>query len=220
MARPLWYRITAWIGVLFVGPYYAVAIYAFIKKLNFIRDLNLVWASVMIVNLSCILSEQIFGVNKSDNLKIILCAYGSFLIFPILMLIRVLGFGKKRMWNHHKIQNKIKDFDKEKENEKVKGKEKGKEITENFVTSVKSPEKDKNKLQSPKNSTKIITPHKSTTKKYFLRSSTYTGQKVFEEVFFPTVANEHPDWEDKKIKQELIRRWDNLVDGAKKVCNE
>ncbi len=37
MARPQWWKMTIWVDVLFYGPFYALAIYAFLKGRDWIR---------------------------------------------------------------------------------------------------------------------------------------------------------------------------------------
>src|SRR5512134_2819918 len=43
MAREAWWRATIWIDQIFFGPFYAVAIYAFVKGKNWIRLPSVVW---------------------------------------------------------------------------------------------------------------------------------------------------------------------------------
>src|SRR6185312_6784472 len=57
--RPLvdmvpWWRATIWLDVLGFGPFYAFAIYAFVKGRSFIRVPALVWAGVMFANVTII----------------------------------------------------------------------------------------------------------------------------------------------------------------------
>jgi hypothetical protein len=94
LARPPWWKATIWIDALFFGPYYALAIYAFIKKKNWIRIPSVIWASVMLTNVTVILSEEIWGQFATPRLPMVLFANAAWLIFPILMLIR--------MWNQEK----------------------------------------------------------------------------------------------------------------------
>ena len=48
MARPALWRATIWIDSLFFGPFYAIAIYAFIKGKNWIRFGSLMWVSNLV----------------------------------------------------------------------------------------------------------------------------------------------------------------------------
>lgn len=89
MARPAWWRATIWIDVLFFGPYYAAAIYAFIKGWNRIRLVSIVWAAVMLTNVSIILFEEIAGEYPTPELPRVLMANAAWLIFPIIVLFRM-----------------------------------------------------------------------------------------------------------------------------------
>ncbi|KAA6392313.1 MAG: hypothetical protein EZS28_012162, partial [Streblomastix strix] len=57
MARPIWFKITVWMDVLYFGPFYAIALYAFIKKKNWIRNYVIIWASMILVNLIVTVAE-------------------------------------------------------------------------------------------------------------------------------------------------------------------
>jgi hypothetical protein len=89
LAREPWWRATIWIDALFFGPYYAFAIYAFVKKKNWIRMPSVIWASVMLTNVTVILFEEAWGAHATPQLPMVLFANAAWLIFPILMLIRM-----------------------------------------------------------------------------------------------------------------------------------
>jgi hypothetical protein len=89
IARPAWWRATIWIDSLFFGPYYAVAIYAFVKGKNWIRFGTIVWASVMLTNVTIILFEETLGVHKSPELARVYLANAGWIIFPVLILYRM-----------------------------------------------------------------------------------------------------------------------------------
>lgn len=88
-ARPVWWRATIWIDALFFGPYYAFAIYAFLKRRNWIRVPSIIYASVMLTNVTIILSEEIWGQHATPHLAAVVGANASWVIIPILMLIRM-----------------------------------------------------------------------------------------------------------------------------------
>jgi hypothetical protein len=48
LARPPWWKATIWIDSLFFGPFYAVAIYAYLKGKDWIRIPSIIWASVLL----------------------------------------------------------------------------------------------------------------------------------------------------------------------------
>ena len=61
IARPVWWRMTIWIDSLFFGPFYVFAIYAWTKGKNWIRIPSVIWASVMMTNVTIILGEEFMG---------------------------------------------------------------------------------------------------------------------------------------------------------------
>jgi len=89
MARPAWWRATIWIDSLFFGPYYLIAIYAFIKGKNWIRFGSIIWASVMLTNVTIILFEEINGEHATPELFRVLAANAAWLIFPLVVLFRM-----------------------------------------------------------------------------------------------------------------------------------
>lgn len=88
-ARPVWWRATIWIDALFFGPYYAFAIYAFIKGRGWIRLPSVIYASVMLTNVTIILSEEIWGAHATPHLAAVIGANASWILFPVLILIRM-----------------------------------------------------------------------------------------------------------------------------------
>ena len=89
MARPAWWRATIWIDSLFFGPFYAIAIYAFIKGKNWIRFGSIIWASVMITNVTIILFEEINGQHATPEIARVLMANAAWVVFPVIVLYRM-----------------------------------------------------------------------------------------------------------------------------------
>jgi hypothetical protein len=89
IARPAWWRATIWIDSLFFGPFYAVAIYAFWKGKNWIRFGSIIWASVMLTNVTIILFEEVNGLHPSPELGRVFLANAAWVIFPTLLLYRM-----------------------------------------------------------------------------------------------------------------------------------
>ena len=89
MARPAWWRATIWIDSLFFGPFYAVAVYAFIKGKNCIGFGAIIGASVMLTNVSIILFEEINGQHATPELGRVLMANAAWVIFPVIVLYRM-----------------------------------------------------------------------------------------------------------------------------------
>ena len=88
-ARPVWWRATIWIDALLFGPYYAFAIFAFIKGRKWIRVPSIVYASVMLTNVTIILSEEIWGPYATPHLASVAGANASWIIAPILIIWRM-----------------------------------------------------------------------------------------------------------------------------------
>jgi hypothetical protein len=89
MARPAFWRMTIWIDVLFFGPFYLFAIYAFIRGRNWIRVPALVWSGTMLANVLIILMEERFGITPAPNFGLVLLANLAWLLFPIFMIVRM-----------------------------------------------------------------------------------------------------------------------------------
>ena len=89
MARPAWWRATIWIDSLFFGPFYVMAIYAFIKGRNWIRFGSIIWASVMLTNVTIILFEEVNGEHASPHLQRVFLSNAAWIIFPLIVLYRM-----------------------------------------------------------------------------------------------------------------------------------
>jgi hypothetical protein len=88
-ARPVWWRATIWIDVLLFGPFYFIAMYAFAKGKKWIRLPCIIYSSIMLTNVSIILSEEIWGPHATPQLLAVLGANASWIIFPILIIWRM-----------------------------------------------------------------------------------------------------------------------------------
>jgi hypothetical protein len=89
IARPIWWKMTIWIDVLYFGPFYACAIYAFIKGKEWIRVPSLVWSGMMLSNVIIILGEEIAGPHASPQLPLVLLLNGPWLLMPLVMIYRM-----------------------------------------------------------------------------------------------------------------------------------
>lgn len=89
IARPAWWRATIWIDALFFGPFYIFGIYAFAKGRSWIRLPSIVWASVMLTNVSIILFEEVLGEHASPQLPRVFMSNAAWVIFPIIVLFRM-----------------------------------------------------------------------------------------------------------------------------------
>jgi len=89
LERPVWWRMTIWIDAVFFGPFYMAAIYAFTKGKEWIRIPTVIYASVMLTNVTIILGEEFMGEFASPNIVAVLGANASWLIVPLLLLWRM-----------------------------------------------------------------------------------------------------------------------------------
>lgn len=89
LARPVWWKMTIWIDALFFGPFYAVAIYAYWKGKEWIRIPSIIYASVMLTNVTIILGEEAFGVHSSPQFASVLLLNLPWLLFPLHIIYRM-----------------------------------------------------------------------------------------------------------------------------------
>lgn len=90
LARPAWYRATIWLDVLAFGPFYAVAIYAFVRGRDWIRIPCVIWASVLSTNVIIILFDELLGVHATPAPAVVVAANAPWLVFPWVVVWRVL----------------------------------------------------------------------------------------------------------------------------------
>jgi hypothetical protein len=89
MARPAFFRMTIWIDVVVFGPFYAFAIYAFIRGRDWIRVPALVWAGVMMANVAMILYEERDGIYATSHFGMALGANLPWGLLPLAVIIRL-----------------------------------------------------------------------------------------------------------------------------------
>jgi hypothetical protein len=89
MAREPWWRATIWIDVLGFGPFYAFAIYAFIKGRNWIRLPAILWAAVMVTNVTVILFEELLGPHATPRPGLVIFANLPWLLTPPILVARL-----------------------------------------------------------------------------------------------------------------------------------
>ena len=92
MARPMWWKATIWLDILFFGPYYLAASYAFIKGKDWIRIPTIIYSSILFTNVFIILSEEIAGTIVAKNLPMVLMANAAWILFPVFLVWK--------MWKH------------------------------------------------------------------------------------------------------------------------
>jgi hypothetical protein len=89
LARPPFWRMTIWIDVLLFGPFYACAIYAFVRGRDWIRLPAVFWAGLMTANVLIILMEERYGEHATPEWGVVLAANLPWLLVPALVLLRM-----------------------------------------------------------------------------------------------------------------------------------
>lgn len=89
MARPPFFRMTIWIDVIYFGPFYACAIYAFVRGRNWIKLPALVWSGLMLANVLMILMEERYGVTPAPNFTLVLALNLTWALMPLAMMVRM-----------------------------------------------------------------------------------------------------------------------------------
>ena len=93
LARPQWWKQTIWLDVLFYGPFYAVAIYAFLRGREWIRIPAIFYSGMMFADVFIILGEEIAGPHASPQLGIVFALNLPWLLIPLALTAR--------MWKAH-----------------------------------------------------------------------------------------------------------------------
>lgn len=89
MARPQWWKNTIWLDVLFYGPFYAAAIYAFVRGKEWIRIPAIFYSGMMFADVFIILGEEIAGPNRTDHLPLVLMLNLPWLLVPVFLTLRM-----------------------------------------------------------------------------------------------------------------------------------
>lgn len=89
LARPIWWKMTIWIDDLLYGPFYLVALYAYIKGKDWIRIPSVAYAGMLFATVVIILGEEFAGPHASPNFPAVLLANLPWLLFPILIVARM-----------------------------------------------------------------------------------------------------------------------------------
>ncbi len=89
LARPAWYRATIWLDVLAFGPFYAVAIYAFVRGRDWIRLPAVIWASMLFTNVFIILFDELKGIHATPAPAMVVAANAPWLLVPAIVVWRV-----------------------------------------------------------------------------------------------------------------------------------
>jgi hypothetical protein len=89
MAREAWFRAVIWIDVLVFGPFYAAAIYAIARGRDWIRIPSIIWASMMLSNVTVVLFEEMVGRHPAPQPLVVLAANAPWALVPPLVIWRM-----------------------------------------------------------------------------------------------------------------------------------
>src|SRR5271157_708887 len=89
MARPQWWKDTIWLDVIFYGPFYCAAIYAFVRGKEWIRIPAVFYGGMLFADVFIILGDEIAGPHASPHLPIVLALNLPWLVLPILLAVRL-----------------------------------------------------------------------------------------------------------------------------------
>lgn len=89
LARPAFWRMTIWIDVVFFGPFYAFAIYAFVRGRDWIRTPAIFWAGLMTANVLIILMEERYGQWATPEWGVVLAVNLPWLLLPSAVVLRL-----------------------------------------------------------------------------------------------------------------------------------
>jgi hypothetical protein len=86
LVRPYWYKAAVWIDVIYFGPYYLFAIYAYIVGAEWIKVWSILYGGIICANLSVIFFEHVFGPIHQPEMLILFLVYASYLFIPLIVL--------------------------------------------------------------------------------------------------------------------------------------
>jgi hypothetical protein len=89
LARPQWWKMAIWLDVLFYGPFYALAIYAFIRGREWIRLPAIFYGGMMFAGVFIILGEEMAGPHAAPNFPFVLALNLPWLLMPVLLALRL-----------------------------------------------------------------------------------------------------------------------------------
>jgi hypothetical protein len=88
-ARPVWWKMTIWIDDLLFGPFYVVAIYAYVKGKDWIRIPSVAYAGMLLAIVLIILGEEKAGPHASPTFPMVFLANLPWLVFPLIIVARM-----------------------------------------------------------------------------------------------------------------------------------
>jgi hypothetical protein len=89
IARAPWWRMTIWIDVLLFGPFYLVAIYAYVTGKSWIRIPSIIYGSMIITNVLIILAEEHSGATPAPDFPFVFLLNLPWLLIPAYVILRM-----------------------------------------------------------------------------------------------------------------------------------
>jgi hypothetical protein len=89
LARPVWWKVTIWFDALGFGPFYAFALYAYIRGKEWIRLPSIMYSTALFTIVTIILAEETFGPYKSPQLWVVYLDNAPWLLMPIAIIARM-----------------------------------------------------------------------------------------------------------------------------------
>jgi len=89
MARPVWWKMTIVIDNVFFGPFYLLAIYAYVKGKDWIRIPSFWYSAMLFTNVLIILGEERFGPYAAPHFPVVLMLNLPWLLFPLVITARM-----------------------------------------------------------------------------------------------------------------------------------
>ncbi|NHJ86058.1 MAG: DUF2781 domain-containing protein [Asgard group archaeon] len=105
--RDPWWQATIWIDVVLFGPFYLAAIYAFIRGKNWIRIPSIMWATMMLTNVTIIFIVEFTDPKYAGGQPLpIIGANLLWILMPILVIIRMALYPQTFSGERFKINKK------------------------------------------------------------------------------------------------------------------
>ncbi len=89
IARPVWWKMTIWIDDLGFGPFYLVAIYAYLTGKDWIRLPSVIYGAMLFTVVVIILGEEFAGAHAAPNFPLVLLFNLPWLVFPVIIIARM-----------------------------------------------------------------------------------------------------------------------------------
>ena len=89
LARPVWFQVAIWLEIFVQVPFYLMGIFAFTRRLNWVRIPAIVYSVVLLTIMPIVMGEQYFGEHATKKPWLVTSVYAAYVIMPLLVLARV-----------------------------------------------------------------------------------------------------------------------------------